>query len=132
MQFTYADWLKIKLGSDEYKDICHRLFMQYGANLKALTVEDSDDFIKMTKELTAIINEKNLMKTRDLEQLIHSIRNETIKDEYIKNFCMNNKAVIYYYLALQVAKICQNDEMERFFKKKLEKEIKENDNGGTN
>lgn len=131
MQFTYKDWSNVKIGSDEYKDICHRLFMQYGANLKALTVEDSDDFIKMTKELTAIINEKNLMKTRDLEELIHSIRQEKIKDPYIKNFCHDKKAIIYYYLALQVAKICQNSDMEKFYKNLLDKELN-NDNGGTN
>lgn len=129
MQFTYKDWLKIKPGSDEYNDICTRLFAQYGANLKALTVEDSEDFIAMTKQLTAIINEKNLMKTRDLEELIHSIRNEKIKDPYIKNFCHDKKAVIYYYLALQVAKICQNNDMEKFFKKQLDKELNNDDRG---
>lgn len=120
MQFTYEDYKKIKIGSDEYNNICHQLFLQYGKNLEATTLETSPDFLSKIEKLTSIINEKNLMKTRDLEQIIQNIRDNKCTNTYINQFYSDNKEVIYYYLAKEIASVCNNKEMIKFFNNKLE------------
>ena len=59
------------------------------------------------------------MKTRDLEQIISNIKNNYCTNTYINQFYKDNKEVIYYYLAKEVAAICKNDEMTKFFNDKL-------------
>lgn len=119
MQFTYEDYKKIKVGSEEYSNICHQLFLQYGKNLQSATLAESPDFQSKIERLTSIINEKNLMKTRDLEQIINNIKNNHCTNTYINQFYKDNKEVMYYYLAKEVAAICKNDEMTKFFNDKL-------------
>ena len=120
MQFTYDDYKKIKIGSKDYENICHQLFLQYGKNLQSATLTDSPDFVSKIERLTNIINEKNLMKTRDLEQIILNIKENKCTNTFINQFYKDNKEVTYYYLAKEVAAICKNDEMTKFFNDKLE------------
>ena len=117
--FTYKDYEKIKPGSKEYNDLCSLLFTQYGENLKATTLETSDDFIAKINKLTDIVNSKNMMKTRDLEEMLTAIKENRCNDAKINK---NNKKAIYCYIAAQVAKIAGNDGMYTYFNNLLEKE----------
>ena len=128
MNFTYDDYKKIKVGSKEYQQLAHQLFLQYGKNLESATLETSPDFKTKIEKLTSIINEKNLMKTRDLEQIMLNIKDNKCTNTYINQFYGDNKEVRYYYLAKEVAAICKNDEMCKFFNDKLEQIFMRKDN----
>ncbi|MBR4486717.1 hypothetical protein IKS57_05235 [bacterium] len=116
--FTYKDYEKITPGSKEYNDICALLFKQYGDNLKATTLETSDDFITKVNKLTDYVNSKNIMKTRDLEEMITAIKENRCNDKSINP---DDKDAVYCYMAAQVAKIAGNDGMYQYFIKKGKK-----------
>lgn len=117
--FTYKDYEKIKPGSKEYNELCSLLFTQYGENLKATTLETSDDFVAKVNKLTDYVNSKNLMKTRDLEEMLTAIKEDRCKDAKVKT---SNKKAVYCYMAAQIAKIAENHGMYEYFNNLLEKE----------
>ena len=120
MNFTYDDYKKIKVGSKEYNDICYQLFINYGKNLEALTLKDDPTFISRVEKLTNIINEKNLMKTRDMEEVIAAVRTNKCNNTFINTYYKDNKEVKYYYIAQQIARAADNKDMLDFFTNKLE------------
>ena len=115
MTFNYNDYLKIKPGSKEYNDMCQALFKQYGENLKALYLPDEATKQEKINQLLDIVKSKNLMKTRDLENLIENIRNEKCDNEYINKFFNDRDDIKYAYLASQVAKVCENEKMYKHY-----------------
>lgn len=120
MNFSYNDYLKIKPGTDEYNQICAALFEQYGNNLKTLYLPDEATKQEKIKQLVDIVKSKNLMKTRDLENLIENIRNEKCDNEYINKFFSDRDDIKYAYIVSQIAKVCDNQKMYHHFNKMLE------------
>lgn len=121
MNFTYKDWENIKQGTAEYYQICYKLWEQYGENLKAMYVPDDVAKTQKIQKLTEIINSRNELATRDMENLILNIKNEKVTSDYINQFYKYDKPVIYTYLAMKTAEYAGNENMKQYFKNILDK-----------
>ena len=127
MNFTYKDWENIKQGTPEYYQLCYKLWTQYGENLKAMYLPDDVTKQQKIQKLTEIINSRNELATRDMENLIINIKNEKVTDEYINQFFKYDKKVIYTYLAMKTAEYARNQDMYHYFKTELDKLTKKGD-----
>ena len=82
-----------------------------------------DDVAKTQKiqKLTEIINSRNELATRDMENLILNIKNEKVTNDYINQFYKYDKPVTYTYLAMKTAEYAGNENMKQYFKNILDK-----------